>query len=133
MDRRGKDSYRHRDAGAEEVIVVASGRWALLREDSHEPCLSDLVRRKARVDVILVEWFKARDIPEVEVYRPSLGKPPLYPIHAGTLAVATDAPAQIAGRQVLDLNAPQEVVEAILSVCMYPLTDTTLTGSLATK
>ncbi|MBS0561604.1 MAG: molybdopterin-guanine dinucleotide biosynthesis protein B [Proteobacteria bacterium] len=94
MDRPGKDSYRHRAAGAREVLVAGAGRWALLHElDGPEPVLPDLLARLAPVDLVLVEGFKAHPYPKLEVYRPALGKPPIWPEQPDVLAVATDAPS----------------------------------------
>ena len=116
MDRPGKDSYRHRAAGAEEVMVFAHGRWALLREDPTEPRLGELIRRMARVDIILVEGFKAENIPKIEVYRPGLGKAAFYPDDPGILAVATDAAGSDFGRPILDLNDPNTVAAAVFEL-----------------
>ena len=93
MDRPGKDSYRHRAAGAREVMVVSGGRWALLHEAGEAmPPLSALLDRLTPVDLVLVEGFKTYPFPKLEVWRPALGKPPIWPEEAGVLAVATDAP-----------------------------------------
>lgn len=92
MDRPGKDSFRHREAGAHEVLVASSARWALLHEvEGAEPSLPDLLARLDPVDLVLVEGFKAHPYPKLEVHRPSLGKPALWPGDAAVLAVATDA------------------------------------------
>ena len=94
IDRPGKDSHRHRIAGAQEVLVAGAGRWALLHEvDGPEPALPVLLARLAPVDLVLVEGFKAHPYPKLEVYRPALGKPPIWPRQRDVLAVATDAPA----------------------------------------
>lgn len=92
-DRPGKDSYRHRQAGAQEVLLAGGERWALFRETpAGTPDLKSLAARLAPVDLILVEGFRAYDIPRLEIFRPSLGKPPLWPDHPGIVAIATDAP-----------------------------------------
>lgn len=92
IDRPGKDSYRHREAGASEVLLACGVRWALMREvrDAPEPCLDDLLTRLAPCDLVLVEGFKQEPIPKVEVYRPANGKPPLFPGRRDVVAVATD-------------------------------------------
>src|SRR5579864_6192129 len=81
MDRPGKDSWQHRAAGAEEVMVVSAGRWALLREmpDCDEIGLDAVLARMSAVDLVLVEGFGKDPLPKLEVYRPSVGKPPFYP------------------------------------------------------
>lgn len=92
MDRPGKDSFRHRQAGAAEVMVVSGARWALLHElGAPEPPLPALLARLAPVDLVLVEGFKTHPYPKIEVHRPALGKPPIWPEQPDVVAVATDA------------------------------------------
>ncbi len=111
LDRPGKDSFLHREAGAEEVLVVGGERWALLRETPGEvPDLQILARRLAPVDLVLVEGFKNYDFPKLEVYRPALGKSPLWPDTPGVAAVASDAPPPEGfSGPWLPLNAPGEI------------------------
>ena len=92
IDQPGKDSWRHREAGASEVMIVSARRWALMRElrGDPEPGLDELLTRIAPVDLLLVEGFKRHPHPKVEVYRPVLGKPPLYPDDPFVVAVASD-------------------------------------------
>jgi molybdopterin-guanine dinucleotide biosynthesis protein B len=98
FDRPGKDSYRHREAGAQEVLVAGGARWALFRETpTGTPDLKTLAARLAPVDLVMVEGFRAYDIPRLEIFRPALGKPPLWPDHPGIVAIATDAPDIAAG------------------------------------
>ena len=112
MDRPGKDSHRHREAGAAEVLVVSGPRWALLHEVAGpEPSLPTLLARMTQVDLVLVEGFKTHPYPKIEVHRPGLGKPPIWPGQPDVVAVATDA-ALDAGRVVtLPLNAPGRVAD----------------------
>ncbi|WP_072573193.1 molybdopterin-guanine dinucleotide biosynthesis protein B [Granulibacter bethesdensis] len=91
LDRPGKDSWRHREAGAHEVMLMGEARWALLHEpraDEEAPDLDRLVQRMAPVDVILVEGFRTYPHPKIEVYRPVTGKPPLWPDQRDIVAVA---------------------------------------------
>ena len=120
IDRPGKDSFRYREAGAEEVMLVAEGRWALLREAPEEMSLEALAGRMAPVDIVLVEGFKLARIPKIEVYRPSLGKPAFFPGDPGIVAVASDGRIDAGGRAVLPLDEPGLVVEFILSHVMLP-------------
>jgi len=94
IDRPGKDSWRHRQAGAREVMVASARRWALMRElrGDAEPSLDELVRRLGPVDVVIVEGFKRHPHPKLEVHRPSLGKPLLYPDDPHIVAIASDEP-----------------------------------------
>lgn len=104
MDRPGKDTYRHREAGAHEVLVATANRWALLHEVAgSEPRLPDLLERMDPVDLVLVEGFKSHPYPKLEVHRPSLGKPPIWPDQPDVIAVAADAPIAC-DRAVLPLN-----------------------------
>ncbi len=105
IDRPGKDSFRHRAAGAHEVLVASGARWALLHEiDGPEPPLSDLLARLAPVDLVLVEGFKSSPGAKLEVHRPALGQPPLWPGRPEILAVASDAALPGCDRPVLPLG-----------------------------
>ncbi len=110
FDRRGKDSFRHREAGAEETILANAARFALFREhrDGREPDLAALVARLAPVDLVLVEGFKTYAFPKIEVFRPGLGKPALWPAER-MIAVAADDVVPGCDVPVLDLNAPDGV------------------------
>ena len=112
MDRPGKDSFRHRAAGASETLVISDSRWVLLAEAAAPPKLETLLERMASVDLVLVEGFKSHPFPKLEVYRAALGKPPLWPADPGVIAVATDvlpaAPAAGA-RHFLPLADPAAV------------------------
>jgi len=92
VDQPGKDSWRHRQAGASEVMVMSARRWALMHElrGEPEPELDDILPRITPVDLLLVEGFKWHPHPKIEVHRPSLGRPPLYPGDAHIIAVACD-------------------------------------------
>ena len=82
----------HRQAGASEVMVASARRWALMHElrGAPEPTLDELVARMAPVDLLLVEGFKRAPHPKLEVHRPSLGKPLLYPDDPHIVAIASD-------------------------------------------
>lgn len=111
IDRPGKDSFRHRAAGAHEVMVAGGTRWALLHEleGAAEPALPDLLARMATVDLVLVEGFKSGPEAKLEVHRPGLGKPPLWPGRADILAVASDVDGLACGRTLLPLGMPARV------------------------
>jgi molybdopterin-guanine dinucleotide biosynthesis protein B len=119
LDQPGKDSWRHRAAGAHEVLIGSARRWALLHEmgEAAEPELPDLLARLAPVDLVLVEGFKANPHPKIEVFRPSLGRAPIWPGRADIVAVASDAPLPVAcDKVVLPLNDPAMVAAW---VCAY--------------
>ena len=81
LDQPGKDSYEHRLAGAEEVLVASANRVALMRElrGAPEPPLPELLRLIKPVDLVLIEGFKRDPMPKIEIFRVANGKPPLYP------------------------------------------------------
>ncbi len=81
VDQPGKDSYRHREAGATEVLVASSARWALMHEQrgEAEPSAAELMRHMTPVDLLIVEGFKREGHDKLEIHRPALGKPLLYP------------------------------------------------------
>ena len=92
VDQPGKDSWRHRQAGAQEVMISSENRWALMHElrGAPEPAFEELVRRMSPVDLLLVEGFKRHPHPKIEVYRRSLGKPLLHPEDPSVVAIASD-------------------------------------------
>lgn len=92
LDRPGKDSWRHRAAGAAEVLVTSGARWALMHElrTGPEPALSALLARLSPVDLVLVEGFRRGPQPRIEVHRAILGKPALWPGDPGIVALAAD-------------------------------------------
>ena len=105
FDKPGKDSWRHRQAGAREVLVAAPGRWALMHEEPGvEPDLPALLARMGPADLVLVEGFRRYPYPKLEVHRPALGKPPLWPEWADVAAVASDEALPGCNRTVLPLG-----------------------------
>jgi molybdopterin-guanine dinucleotide biosynthesis protein B len=115
IDHVGKDTYRHRQAGAFEVVVASDQRLALMREFERPTELSVhqlIAELDARVDWVLVEGFKQSNLPKIEVWRASNGKPSRYAEDDFIVAIATDSPGQLPQttiRPVLDLNAPHAV------------------------
>jgi molybdopterin-guanine dinucleotide biosynthesis protein B len=93
LDQPGKDSYEHRAAGAEEVLVASANRVALMRElrGAPEPSLAELLRLLKNVDLVLVEGFRRDPLPKIEVFRSANGKPPLYPGDRNIVALISDA------------------------------------------
>jgi molybdopterin-guanine dinucleotide biosynthesis protein B len=109
-----KDSARLRMAGAAEVMLASPYRVAILRElrGAEEPSLAEHLARLAPADLTLVEGYKWERLPKLEVFRPSLGRPALYPDDADILAVVSDAPPPGAvGPAWLDLNDPAQVLD----------------------
>jgi molybdopterin-guanine dinucleotide biosynthesis protein B len=115
LDRPGKDSWRLREAGCCEVVLVGDRRWALLHEcgTQPEPEPLALARHMQKVDIILLEGFRSARLPMIEVHRPSLGLPMLWPSCPSVLALATDAAVRC-HLPVLDLAEPQLVADFVL-------------------
>ena len=117
VDQPGKDSWRHRQAGASEVLVVSERRWALMHElrGDPEPGLDALLPRLTPVDLLLVEGFKRHPHPKVEVYRPALAKPPLYLDDLFVVAIASDQELDQALLPVLPLADAAAIADFILA------------------
>jgi len=92
VDVPGKDSWQHRQAGAQQVMVASGARWALMTElrGGPEPRLPELIARMDRVDLVIVEGFKRDAHPKLEVHRAANGKPWMHPDMPGIVAVASD-------------------------------------------
>jgi molybdopterin-guanine dinucleotide biosynthesis protein B len=120
IDQPGKDSYRLREAGCSEVLLVSDHRWVLMHElrGAPEPSLEEQIARFSECDLVLVEGFKHTAIPKLEVHRPSLGKPLIAGSEGETIvAVATDEPVAVARQTdlpMLDLNDRDAIAEFIL-------------------
>ena len=92
IDRPGKDSYRLREAGCREVLLLGRSRWALMHElrGAPEPSLDYLLDRLQHCDLVLIEGFKHGDFPKLEVWRAEPAKPTLWPEWPGIRAIASD-------------------------------------------
>ena len=115
IDKPGKDSYRHREAGAREVLITSAQRWVLMHElrGESEPDLATQLERLSPCDLVLVEGYKRADIPKLEIHRPSTGKPLLHPDDPNIVAVAADAPVRTS-LPVLDLNDYDGIVAFVV-------------------
>ncbi|MCA0942186.1 molybdopterin-guanine dinucleotide biosynthesis protein B [Yangia mangrovi] len=93
VDQPGRDSYRHRQAGAREVLLASPHRWALMHElrDAPEPPLEELLTKLSPVDLVLIEGYKSSPHPKIEAHRAETGKPLLSPANASVRAVAADS------------------------------------------
>jgi molybdopterin-guanine dinucleotide biosynthesis protein B len=115
IDHEGKDTWRHRQAGAFEVVVASDRRLALMREFEQPARMSVhhlLAELYDGVDWVLVEGFKESNLQKIEVWRASAGKPARYPDDDFIVAIATDSPGSLPEptlRPVLDLNDPDAV------------------------
>ena len=124
IDHKGKDSYAHRNAGAHEVLVVSSRRWALMHECSPEETTDTrwlsptaLQRHLAPVDVLLVEGFKSAPLDKLEIRRQSLhpkAQPPLAQQDPRIRAIVSDTPLLQHTLPVFDADAPAPIAEFVL-------------------
>jgi molybdopterin-guanine dinucleotide biosynthesis adapter protein len=106
IDRPGKDSWQHREAGASEVVVASSRRWALIHElrNEAEPPLGELLAKLSPVDLVIIEGFKRHGHPKLETYRAAIGKPLMHPQDDCIVAIASDQPLPQAPLPVLSLD-----------------------------
>ncbi|MEX0367739.1 MAG: molybdopterin-guanine dinucleotide biosynthesis protein B [Ruegeria sp.] len=116
VDHKGKDSYRHRVAGASEVLLASRNRVALMQElrDADEPTLEALLTRLSPVDLVLVEGYKRDAHPKVEAHRAETGNPLIAPDDPTIKAIASDT-ALTLDRPVFDLNDTTSIADFILS------------------
>jgi molybdopterin-guanine dinucleotide biosynthesis protein B len=115
IDRPGKDSWMHREAGAAEVLVVSPDRYVLMHEmrGQPEPTLEQSLARLAPVDLVLVEGFKRDPCPRIEIYRPELGRPLLCTDDPWIVAIASPEPVPDAPAPWLPLDRP-DVIAAFI-------------------
>jgi molybdopterin-guanine dinucleotide biosynthesis protein B len=117
IDQPGKDTWRHRQAGAVEVVAVSSQRLVLMREfetPGEVKVHQALAALDAGVDWVLVEGFKHANLSKLEVWRHAAGKPVCYPDDPFVAGIITDSPDLLpepTARPVLDLNDPDSVAE----------------------
>lgn len=114
VDREGKDSHRHRTAGATEVLLASRARWALMHElrGAPEPPLAALLARLAPVDLVLVEGWKRDAHPKVEAFRAATGSPLIAPGDPTVRAVAADVPLTV-DRPVFALDDTRGIADLI--------------------
>ena len=116
VDQPGKDSYRHRHAGAQEVLLASANRWALMHElrGAPEPPLSDLRAMLAPADLVLIEGYKRDRHPKVETHRAAAGQPLIAAGDRSVRAVASDSRHDGLEVPVFDLNATGAIADFIL-------------------
>jgi molybdopterin-guanine dinucleotide biosynthesis protein B len=120
IDKPGKDSYMHREAGAAEVLVASTKRWALMheREDLQEPILADLLSRLSPIDLILVEGFKHEAHAKIEVHRKANEKPFLYLEDASIKAIVTDTTDLPRALPSAHLDDTQAIADLVLELAL---------------
>lgn len=127
IDYPGKDSFELRLAGASQMLVASRKRMAWVKETQEnrpEPVLEEalLALETEHLDLVLVEGFKQAAIPKIELHRPALGKPLMYPTMSNIIAIATDIP--LADKNInlplLNLNQPVDIAEFIIETILQP-------------
>jgi molybdopterin-guanine dinucleotide biosynthesis protein B len=121
VDRPGKDSWRHRQAGAQEVMLTSPFRWMLVGElrGAPEPGLDALLTRLGPCDLVLVEGFRHADLPKLEVWRTTNGQPWLHPDDPRIIAVASDG-SPPGNLPHFDLNDSAAIAAFILDTLDIP-------------
>ena len=119
IDQPGKDSYRLRKAGAQQVLIASSQRQALMTENTtrQEPRLNELITRLDldNIDLVLVEGFKQVPFPKIGLHRQALGKTLLYPEDPDIIAVASDHLADCGDLPALDINDTAGIAAFIIT------------------
>ena len=120
VDHPGKDSYRHREAGAREVLLASGTRFALMHElrGAPEPSLADLLARLSPVDIVLVEGYKRDTHPKIEAHRAATGNPLIG--DDTVRAYASDVPLPGEARPVFDLDDTSAIADFILADLALP-------------
>ena len=115
VDHIGKDSHRHREAGASEVLLASRNRFALMHElrDEDEPTLQTLLSKLAPVDLVLVEGYKRDRHPKIEAFRAETANPLIAPEDDTIRAIASDSPLDV-DRPVFDLNDTRAIADFIM-------------------
>jgi molybdopterin-guanine dinucleotide biosynthesis protein MobB len=126
IDYPGKDSYELRAAGADEMLIAGRCRVAWVHECGdrpEEPTLADTLAllNPSRLDLVLVEGFKQAPFPKIELHRPALGLPLIFPRDSNVVAIACDAPPRQdpGALPLLDLNDPQRISAFVLQFCGF--------------
>ncbi|MFJ1299160.1 molybdopterin-guanine dinucleotide biosynthesis protein B [Pseudomonadota bacterium AL_CKDN230030165-1A_HGKHYDSX7] len=130
IDVPGKDSYRHREAGASEVLIASASRWALMHElnGAPEPELPELLAHMSPVDLVLIEGFKRNPHIKIEVHREANGKSWLYPDDPSIGAIASDvAPPAGCALPWVSLNDYAGIAD-LVQAHAWPLTQVTRPG-----
>ena len=118
VDKPGKDSYVHRQAGAKEVLISSNKRFALMHEYKNEEIsLNSLIKKLSPVDLILIEGWKKENIKKIEVYRKEINKPLLTNNDKNIIAIATnDKSININNMTILDLNNYEQIAKFIYTL-----------------
>lgn len=118
VDREGTDSYRHRQAGAGEVVLTTGRRWALMHElrSDEEASLDELLARLSPCDVVIVEGFKHGEHPKIEVRRREAHEHTPLPASANVVAIAADHPVSESAVPVFSLDAVPNIADFVETI-----------------
>ena len=120
VDQPGKDSYRHREAGATEVLVASGRRWALMhehRDREAEPTAAELMGHMTPVDLLIIEGFKREDQDKLEIHRRETAKPLLYTQDPRIVAVLSDETLPDCPLPVIDIDDIAAIADFIIAHC----------------
>ncbi len=117
LDQPGRDSYKHRKAGAQEVLISSGKRWALMHEiqDASEYSLDDLLVKMTPVDLVLIEGFKSAPHPKIECHRTASEMPLISDVNKTIVAVASDVDVDAGDLEILDLNDVEVIADFIIA------------------
>lgn len=124
IDHPGKDSYRHRQAGATEVMISSGNRWAIMHElrGAPELSLAAALARLGPCDLVLIEGYKREALPKLEVWRSAVGKPLLFPEDRHIIALATDDPLPLDAPKLREPNFSRVGLADIATIAELVLT-----------
>ncbi|MEO7385829.1 MAG: molybdopterin-guanine dinucleotide biosynthesis protein B [Gammaproteobacteria bacterium] len=122
IDHPGKDSHRHRSAGAAEVIVASARRVAHIRElgSEREPTLDELSARMVDVDLVLVEGWKSGGQPRLELRRDAAPAPAIAGNSPGVVAIVSDTPIAGEALPVLIRDNVAGIADFVLAAVGLP-------------
>ncbi len=117
LDQPGRDSYKHREAGAQEVLISSGKRWALMHEiqDAQEYPLDDLLAKMTPVDLVLIEGFKSTPHPKIECHRTASEMPLICDVNKTIVAIASDVDVDAGNLEVLDLNDVEVIADFVIA------------------
>ncbi|BDU82737.1 molybdopterin-guanine dinucleotide biosynthesis protein B [Clostridium perfringens] len=113
IDKEGKDTWRHRKAGAEAVIISSKERMALIREVQEEIPLEELIKQVEDFDFIIIEGYKKSKYRKLEVYRQGISNKIITPKEK-LIGVASDVSLSLEGIRVVDLNNYEEIANLVI-------------------
>ena len=115
IDHPGRDSFRHREAGAQEVAIVSGNRWALMHElrDESEPTLTEILPRLSPCDLILIEGFKRHNHPKLEVrLEPAKDQVPVSELDPNIVAIASN-------QQITGFDRPSFLIDDVTKIADF--------------